>query len=43
MGRLKDASRHWRTFRETFTSPDPELRYLVDEARAALEIAERRH
>jgi hypothetical protein len=42
MGRLNDARRHWRVFSETFTNPDPEMRHLVDEARAALASAERR-
>jgi hypothetical protein len=42
MGRPADARRHWRVFSETFTTPDPELVHLVDEARAALASAERR-
>jgi hypothetical protein len=41
LGRLEDARRHWKIFSETFTSPDPELQHLVDEARAALASAER--
>jgi DNA-binding SARP family transcriptional activator len=39
MGRLDDATRHWEIFRDTFTDPDPEFRYLIDDARAALEQA----
>jgi tetratricopeptide (TPR) repeat protein len=42
MGRLADARRHWRVFSETFTTPDPEMVHLVDEARAAVASAERR-
>jgi serine/threonine-protein kinase len=42
LGRPDDARRHWKIFSETFTNPDPELRHLVDEARAALASAERR-
>lgn len=42
MGRLDDARRHWKIFSETFTQPDPEVVHLVDEARAALEAAERK-
>ncbi|MBI1723677.1 MAG: protein kinase, partial [Gemmatimonadetes bacterium] len=42
MGRLSDARRHWRIFSEAFTHPDPELVPLVEQARAALEEAERR-
>jgi len=42
MGRPADARRHWRVFSETFTTPDPALVHLVDEARAALASAERR-
>jgi serine/threonine protein kinase/tetratricopeptide (TPR) repeat protein len=41
LGRLDDARRHWKTFRETFTNPDPEMRHFVDEARAAMASAER--
>jgi hypothetical protein len=36
MGRLDDARRHWEIFRHDFTDLDPEVRYLVEEARAAL-------
>jgi hypothetical protein len=43
MGRPADARRHWRVFSETFTTPDPEMVHLVDEARAALASAERRN
>jgi len=39
MDRVEDAARHWRIFSETFTNPDPELAYLVDEAREAFEAA----
>ena len=42
MGRLEDARRHWKILSETFTQPDPEVAHLVDEARAALEAAERK-
>jgi tetratricopeptide (TPR) repeat protein len=42
MGRLDDARRHWEILSETFTQPDPEVAHLVDEARAALEEAERK-
>jgi serine/threonine-protein kinase len=42
MGRLDDARRHWKIFSETFTQPDPEVAHLVEEARAALEAAERK-
>ncbi|MDP3772765.1 MAG: hypothetical protein Q8Q85_00700, partial [Gemmatimonadales bacterium] len=42
-GRADEARRHWEIFRATFTNPDPELVPLVEEARRALEIAERRH
>jgi hypothetical protein len=42
MGRVADARRHWRVFSETFTTPDPEMVHLVDEARAALASAETR-
>jgi len=36
MGRLEDAKRHWQIFSATFTHPDPEMRPLVEESRAAL-------
>jgi hypothetical protein len=42
IGRLDDARRHWKRFSATFTDPDPEVAHLVDEARAALEAAERK-
>jgi tetratricopeptide (TPR) repeat protein len=42
MGRPADARQHWQVFSETFTTPDPEMVHLVDEARAALASAERR-
>ncbi len=40
MGRLEDAQRHWKIFSESFTRPDPEVRPLLEEARAALASAE---
>jgi len=40
MGQLDQARRHWETFRKAFDDPDPELRPLLDEARAALAAAE---
>jgi hypothetical protein len=39
MGRVEDATRHWKIFQEAFTNPDPEFRYLIDEAREALRQA----
>ncbi len=36
MGRREDAERHWEAFSTTFTNPDPEVRHLLDEARAAI-------
>lgn len=36
MGQPAQARRHWQQFLDTFTDPDPELRPLVAEARAAL-------
>jgi len=42
MGRVDDARRHWKVFSETFMQPDPEVAHLVEEARAALEAAERK-
>jgi hypothetical protein len=42
MGRLEDAQQHYQIFTETFTNPDPEVAYLLDEARDALREAERR-
>jgi DNA-binding SARP family transcriptional activator len=36
LGRTDDARRHWDTFRRSFTNPDPEFRYLIDEADSAL-------
>jgi tetratricopeptide (TPR) repeat protein len=41
MGRLDDARRHWKAFSETFTNPDPEMLPLIQEAREALDRAER--
>ena len=40
MGRLEEARRHWEIFSSTFTRPDPEMRPLIEEARAALASAE---
>jgi tetratricopeptide (TPR) repeat protein len=40
MGRMEDARRHWKSFSEAFTRPDPEMKPLVEEARAALASAE---
>ena len=40
MGRLEDAKRHWKIFAETVRTPDPELRPLIEEARAARASAE---
>jgi tetratricopeptide (TPR) repeat protein len=37
LGREADARRHWTAFSKTFTRPDPDLRRLIDQARAALE------
>jgi serine/threonine-protein kinase len=36
MGRREDAERHWREFSAAFTNPDPEVKHLLDEARAAI-------
>jgi hypothetical protein len=41
MGRIEDARRHWKTFHETFTRPDPALQPMIEEARRALAEAER--
>jgi eukaryotic-like serine/threonine-protein kinase len=40
MGRIQDAQRHWRFFTEMVRTPDPEIRALIEEARAALRRAE---
>ncbi len=40
MGRLDDARRHWKMFTETVRTPDPEIRPLIEETRAALAKAE---
>jgi tetratricopeptide (TPR) repeat protein len=40
MGRLEEARRHWEIFSATFTRPDPEMKPLFEEARAALANAE---
>ena len=37
-----DARRHWKVLSQTSTQPDPEVAHLVEEARAALEVAERK-
>jgi tetratricopeptide (TPR) repeat protein len=36
LGRVAEAQRHWKAFREAFTRPDPELVPLINEARQAL-------
>jgi hypothetical protein len=36
MGRREDAERHWREFSAAFTHPDPELKHLLDDSRAAI-------
>ena len=36
MGRREDAERHWREFSAAFTNPDPEVKHLLDKARAAV-------
>jgi serine/threonine-protein kinase len=36
LGRLADARRHWEVFLGAFTSPDPEFRPMVDDARQQL-------
>jgi len=41
LGRLEDARRHGEIFRTTVNNPDPEYTHLIDEAREALEDAER--
>jgi hypothetical protein len=40
MGRVEEARRHWELFEQMFTSPDPNLVPLIDEARQALLVAE---
>lgn len=40
LGRLEDARRHWEIFKETLAHPDPEMRPLIEEARAALTSVE---
>jgi tetratricopeptide (TPR) repeat protein len=37
MGRREDAERHWQAFSAVFTNPDPEVRHLLDDARAAIQ------
>jgi serine/threonine-protein kinase len=39
MGRVEDAEHHWRAFATAVHSPDPGLRPLIEEARAALASA----
>jgi len=40
MRRPAEARRHWQIFSAAFTHPDPEMKPLVEEARAALANAE---
>ena len=40
MGRLEDARHHWQIFTESVRTPDPEIRPMIAEARAALASAE---
>ena len=40
LGRIEDARHHWKAFDAVFILPDPELRPLVGEARAALGTGE---
>ena len=42
LGRVEEARRHWNIFRDAFTAPDPEYVHLIEEARQALETAERK-
>jgi hypothetical protein len=35
-GEREEAREHYRIFLDTFTDPDPELQWMVDQARAAL-------
>jgi hypothetical protein len=37
MGRGDDAERHWHAFSAVFTNPDPDVKHLLDDARAAIE------
>ncbi len=37
LGRGAEAEQHWQAFSAAFTNPDPELRHLLDEARAAMQ------
>lgn len=39
-GRVEEARRHWQRFSETFRTPDPEIRPMIEEAREALATAE---
>jgi len=40
LGRMADAQRHWKVFREAFTAPDPEVAPLIEEAKQVLLKAE---
>jgi serine/threonine-protein kinase len=40
MGRLEEARRHWEIFSATCKRPDPEVKPLIEEARAALASAD---
>jgi len=42
MGRLEEARRHWEVFRTTFTNPDPAYAHLLEDARKAMDEAERK-
>jgi hypothetical protein len=37
MGRREDAERHWQAFSKVFINPDPEVKHLLDDARAAIQ------
>jgi tetratricopeptide (TPR) repeat protein len=37
MGRREEAERHWQAFSSVFVNPDPEVRHLLDDARAAIQ------
>ncbi len=37
LGQRDRAEDHWLTFLDTFTNPDPEYEWMVEEARAELE------
>ena len=40
VGRLQDARRHWEIFQQAFTTPDPDLLPMIEEARQTLAAAE---